>query len=67
VTQDGRFGLLVPRGDRAALSRAMVEMLDPEVRARYARLGPERVEALSPEASANALIDFLVGRLAVVG
>jgi glycosyltransferase involved in cell wall biosynthesis len=59
VTEDGAYGLLVPRGDRASLAAAMAQMLQPEVRITYSRLGRQRVEELSPEASANALIKFL--------
>jgi glycosyltransferase involved in cell wall biosynthesis len=65
VTEDGRYGLLVPRGNRAGLADAMARMLAPEVRARYAQLGLERVEALSPAASATRLTDFLSDRLGV--
>lgn len=59
VTDNGRYGLLVPRGDRAKLAEAMELMLQPDVRTRYSGLGQERVEAMSPTASANALVDFL--------
>jgi glycosyltransferase involved in cell wall biosynthesis len=63
VTQNGRYGMLVPRGDRAKLAAAMELMLDPGVRAHYSELGLQRADALSPTASANVLIDFLCGRL----
>lgn len=63
VTEDGRYGMLVPRSDRAKLAEAMDLMLQPEVRARYSRLGLQRADALSPTASANVLLDFLAGRL----
>ena len=33
VTEDGKYGLLVPRGDPAKLAEAMAEMLQPHVRA----------------------------------
>jgi glycosyltransferase involved in cell wall biosynthesis len=59
VTDGGKYGVLVPRGDREGLAEAMVHMLDPDVRARYSKLGQERAEALSPAASASALVDFL--------
>jgi len=65
VTADGAYGLLVPRGDSTQLAEAMARMLDPEVRARYSRLGLERLEALSPQASANAFMEFVAGRLGV--
>ncbi len=59
VTDGGTYGMLVPRGDRASLAQAMARMLDPDVRASYAQLGDRRVRALSPEASANALLDLV--------
>jgi glycosyltransferase involved in cell wall biosynthesis len=65
VTEDGRWGLLVPRGDPGKLAEAMAAMLQPEVRARYSELGRQRVETLSPIACANALVDFLSGHLGV--
>jgi hypothetical protein len=37
-------------------------MLQPELRAHYAELGHQRVEALSPVACASTLVDFLFGR-----
>ena len=63
VTEDGKYGLLVPRGDRAKLAEAMETILQPEVRAHYAELGRQRVEALSPIACASTLTDFLRGHL----
>jgi glycosyltransferase involved in cell wall biosynthesis len=63
VTENGRYGMLVPRGDRAGLAKAMELMLEPEIRARYAELGLQRADALSPTASANVLLDFLSGYL----
>jgi glycosyltransferase involved in cell wall biosynthesis len=63
VTARGKYGLLVPRGDAEKLADAMVRMLQPGVRARYAELGLERIGAFSPEASANALVHFLTTRL----
>lgn len=67
VTDNGRYGLLVPRGDRDKLVEAMSCMLQEEVRTRYSELGLQRVEAMSPRASADALLDFFTGRLAVAG
>jgi glycosyltransferase involved in cell wall biosynthesis len=63
VTQDGKYGLLVPRRDPAKLAEAMAEMLQPEARVHYSELGRERVEAFSPMACASTLIDFLSGPL----
>jgi glycosyltransferase involved in cell wall biosynthesis len=59
VTEDGKYGLLVPRGNQPELAAAMGHMLTPEVRAHYAQIGLQRVEALSPAACAGALVDFL--------
>jgi glycosyltransferase involved in cell wall biosynthesis len=67
VTGNGRYGLLVPRGDRAELARSMERMLSPEVRKQYSELGMERIEVLSPTASAIALIDFLSQHLGFGG
>lgn len=67
VTDNGKYGLLVPRGDQAKLAEAIVRMLQPDVRARYSRLGQQRIGALSPIASANALVDFLTGQLGLDG
>jgi glycosyltransferase involved in cell wall biosynthesis len=63
VTDNGTYGLLVPREDRAKLTEAMEQILQPDVRARYSELGQQRAEELSPLASANALVDFLSKRL----
>ena len=67
VTDNGRYGLLVPRGDHEVLAEAMVHMLQADVRARYSKLGQQRTEAMSPIASANTLVDFLTGQLSLVG
>ncbi|MGQ9750660.1 glycosyltransferase, partial [Desulfosoma sp.] len=43
ILQDGRFGLLVPDGDEAALTEAIGRLLrDATLRARYAALGIQR-------------------------
>jgi glycosyltransferase involved in cell wall biosynthesis len=65
VTNDGTCGLLVPRGDRAKIAEAMECMLNPEARARYAELGRQRTETLTPIVCAGALLDFVSDRLAV--
>ena len=67
VTDNGRYGLLVPRGDRAKLTEAMGQMLQPDVRGRYSELGQQRTEALSPTACASALVDFLSEHLGLGG
>lgn len=67
VTDNGKYGLLVPRGDQAKLVEAMVRVLQPDVRARYSQLGQQRIEAMSPIVSANALVDFLTGLLRLDG
>jgi glycosyltransferase involved in cell wall biosynthesis len=63
VTEDGKCGLLIPRGDPAKLAEAMEQMLQPEVRTLYSKLGRERAEELSPAASATALVRFLSDHL----
>lgn len=63
VTDSGRYGILVPRGDSAGLTAGMEQMLRPQVRARYSRLGLERSEAMSPAASARALMNLLTDHL----
>ena len=65
VTDGGRYGILLPRGDRARLAAAMECMLRPEVRSRYAELGRQRTDALSPAACGRVLIDFLSASLGV--
>jgi len=67
VTDDGRYGLLVPRGDVDGLVEAMATMLDSEVRARYSALGEQRAEEMSPVASARALTTFLARRDRLAG
>jgi glycosyltransferase involved in cell wall biosynthesis len=61
VTEEGKYGLLVPRSDPVKLAEAMKDLLQPEVRAQYVELGYQRVEAFSPMACASMLIDFLSG------
>jgi glycosyltransferase involved in cell wall biosynthesis len=67
VTDNGKYGLLVPRGDRAMLTEAMASMLQPDIRTRYSALGLERSEALSPAVCAAALVDFLSEHLGLAG
>jgi glycosyltransferase involved in cell wall biosynthesis len=67
VTDNGNYGLLVPRGDQKKLVKAMEHILQADVRAHYSKLGQERAEALSPMASGSALIDFLTGQLNLAG
>lgn len=59
VTGNGKYGVLVPRGDHAKLAEAMADMLRPDMRAQYSKLGKERADEFSPVASATALIEFL--------
>jgi len=61
VTDEGRYGVLVPREDVPGLAEAMAGMLVPEVRQRYSALGTKRVEAFSPRSCADILVDFLDG------
>lgn len=63
VTDNGRYGLLVPRGDRGKLVEAMTLMLQPETRAHYSELGVQRADEFSPTASANLLVDFISAHL----
>lgn len=63
VTDNGKYGLLVPRGESDGLAEAMQRMLQPELRAKYSALGRQRAAELSPIACANALVDFLTGPL----
>ena len=57
-----RYGSCASRLAPAKLAEAMGEMLQPEVRARFAELGYQRVETFSPAACAGTLLDFLSGR-----
>jgi glycosyltransferase involved in cell wall biosynthesis len=63
VTDEGRYGVLVPMGGRAELAEAMARMLAPEVRAQYSELGLRRAEAFSPQACAEALLEFVASHL----
>src|SRR5262249_53060194 len=63
VTEDGKYGILIPRGVQAELVAAMERMLRPDLRAHYAQLGLERANVLSPAASGEALLDFISGHL----
>lgn len=63
ITDNGNYGILVPRGDRAELVEAMACILQPEIRIRYSELGIERADALSPIASARVLVDFISSHL----
>lgn len=63
VTDEGRYGLLVPRGDAASLAAAMARLLQPEERKEFSELGLQRAAQLSPLASATKLLDFLDTRL----
>ena len=65
ITQDGHFGMLIPRDDTPALTAAMRSALQPEVRARYSYLGLERSKAFAPAICADALTQFLVKQLSV--
>ncbi len=67
VTDAGKFGLLVPRGDGEKLAEAMMCMLEPEIRRQYSNLGQQRAEALSPLASGNVLLDFATTQLGLDG
>jgi glycosyltransferase involved in cell wall biosynthesis len=56
--QDGVTGLLVPRGDAAALAKAVAELLrDPERRARMGTAAAARAATFSEERSVAALLE----------
>ncbi len=65
VTEDGHCGILVPRGEKHALAEAMQSALTEDVRIRYAKLGLERIETLSPSKCATGLVQFLVKQVGV--
>ena len=60
VTDNGRYGLLVPRGDVAALTQAVTELLDPAQRAAWAERGKARAADFSPSICSRALVERLV-------
>lgn len=62
VTENGKYGMLVPRGSIEKLAEAMERILRPTERNRYSELGKKRAASLSPVNSANTLIDFLAPR-----
>ena len=59
VLQNGRYGLLVPKGDLESLAAAMVSMADPSVRAKYSALGLQKATNFTPEVVGPALLGFL--------
>ena len=59
VTDNGRFGVLVPRGDQSQLVNAMERLLNTKERERYSSLSSKRAEAFSPSLCATILMDFL--------
>jgi glycosyltransferase involved in cell wall biosynthesis len=67
VTDGGKYGVLVSRGDPVKLAEAMEGMLQPDVRARYSELGQQRSEAMSPAACGGALVEFISARFALGG
>jgi glycosyltransferase involved in cell wall biosynthesis len=60
VTDDGRSGILVPRGDRTGLAEAMCYVLNDHVREHFSAAGKKRADELSPEACATMLSNYLV-------
>ena len=60
VTDNGRYGLLVPRGDVAALTQAVTELLDPVQRAAWAERAMARAADFSPSICSQALVERLV-------
>jgi glycosyltransferase involved in cell wall biosynthesis len=59
VLDDGRAGVLVPRGDPRAVAEAMTRLADPQVRADYAARARRRAEAFMPGPVGAALVRFL--------
>lgn len=62
VTDDGRFGMLVPMRDSDKLANAMAAMLHPETRSYYSAAGRQRAGQLSPAASTDKLMNFIAAR-----
>jgi glycosyltransferase involved in cell wall biosynthesis len=62
VTDNGRYGILVPRNDRRRLAQAITTLLDPSRRAHWALQAQRRARAFSPHACARQLVDELVNR-----
>jgi glycosyltransferase involved in cell wall biosynthesis len=67
VTDGGRYGSLVPRGNRAELTAAMEKMLRPDVHGKYRELGSQQARKFSPASCSAALADFLCGHLGLTG
>ena len=59
ILDDGRAGVLVPRGDRAALANAMAQLEDHELRERYASLSLERAKRFTPARVGEDLLAFI--------
>jgi len=59
VLDDGGAGMLVPKGDRAALAQAMTAMADPATRRRYAALARARAACFAPEPVGAALLQLI--------
>jgi glycosyltransferase involved in cell wall biosynthesis len=59
VLDDGRAGMLVPKGDRAALAQAMTAMADPATRRRYAALARARAACFAPEPVGGVLLQLI--------
>lgn len=62
IVADGETGLLVPRGDAAALARAVARLAqDPALRARVARQGAEAARRFTFRRMADGMESFLEG------
>jgi glycosyltransferase involved in cell wall biosynthesis len=59
VLDDGQAGLLVPRGDRAALAQAMSALAEPATRRRYAELARARAASFAPGPVGAALLQLI--------
>jgi glycosyltransferase involved in cell wall biosynthesis len=61
VLDEGRAGMLVPRGDRSALARAMTAMAAPATRRHYARRARARAACFAPGPVGAALLQLIAG------
>jgi glycosyltransferase involved in cell wall biosynthesis len=59
VLDEGRAGLLVPRGDAGALAAAISRLADPGERARWAALARARVRDFAPKPVGAQLLRFI--------
>ena len=60
ITDNGRYGQLVARGDVTALTDSVAQLLDPGQRAAWAGRAKERATDFSPSACSRLLVERLV-------